>query len=230
MTKDTLGFSASDREPGSLSPVPPQRKHKGIRIEKSCVSAASCRSGLGVQVASGSGGSVDNDVFYDADDSDVGGSGGQAAETSASSSDDSLSDEIVLVCGHPADADVADIAADDIVLLRGHPVGNGAKRVSADTVVVDERPTTRGLTFDEISAQTVEMRQLSSTNTGSARGRSHSNSSAGSFRSTSNGVHSFGQRPPRLLDCLKDILKRYPEGGQILKELIQNAEDAERER
>ncbi|KAK9402410.1 sacsin, partial [Crotalus adamanteus] len=37
----------------------------------------------------------------------------------------------------------------------------------------------------------------------------------------------FGQTTPPLVDFLKDILRRYPEGGQILKELIQNAEDAE---
>ncbi|TRY93648.1 hypothetical protein DNTS_021147 [Danionella cerebrum] len=36
----------------------------------------------------------------------------------------------------------------------------------------------------------------------------------------------FGQTTPPLVDFLKDILGRYPEGGQILKELIQNAEDA----
>ncbi|XP_077468209.1 sacsin isoform X1 [Stigmatopora argus] len=36
----------------------------------------------------------------------------------------------------------------------------------------------------------------------------------------------FGQTTPPLVDFLKDILRRYPEGGQILKELIQNAEDA----
>ncbi|XP_077422568.1 sacsin [Vanacampus margaritifer] len=36
----------------------------------------------------------------------------------------------------------------------------------------------------------------------------------------------FGQTAPPLVEFLKDILRRYPEGGQILKELIQNAEDA----
>ncbi|XP_007898845.2 sacsin [Callorhinchus milii] len=36
----------------------------------------------------------------------------------------------------------------------------------------------------------------------------------------------FGQTTPPLVDFLKDILRRYPEGGQILKEVIQNAEDA----
>lgn len=36
----------------------------------------------------------------------------------------------------------------------------------------------------------------------------------------------FGQTTPPLVEFLKDILRRYPEGGQILKELIQNAEDA----
>uniref|UniRef100_A0A4W3IY10 Sacsin-like n=1 Tax=Callorhinchus milii TaxID=7868 RepID=A0A4W3IY10_CALMI len=38
---------------------------------------------------------------------------------------------------------------------------------------------------------------------------------------------SFGQKVPSLLDYLKGILRRYPDGGQILKELIQNADDAE---
>ncbi|XP_077990298.1 sacsin-like [Glandiceps talaboti] len=37
---------------------------------------------------------------------------------------------------------------------------------------------------------------------------------------------SFGQRPPTLLKAIKGILEKYPEGGQIIKELIQNAEDA----
>ncbi|KAG7470509.1 hypothetical protein MATL_G00114560 [Megalops atlanticus] len=37
----------------------------------------------------------------------------------------------------------------------------------------------------------------------------------------------FGQTTPPLVEFLKDILQRYPEGGQILKELIQNAEDAQ---
>ncbi|XP_065839455.1 sacsin-like isoform X2 [Oscarella lobularis] len=36
----------------------------------------------------------------------------------------------------------------------------------------------------------------------------------------------FGQRTPPLSKLLKDILERYPEGGQILKELVQNADDA----
>ncbi|XP_043926906.1 sacsin [Protopterus annectens] len=40
------------------------------------------------------------------------------------------------------------------------------------------------------------------------------------------GGGKFGQTTPPLVDFLKDILRRYPEGGQILKELIQNAEDA----
>ncbi|XP_071319602.1 sacsin [Trachinotus anak] len=37
---------------------------------------------------------------------------------------------------------------------------------------------------------------------------------------------SFGQTAPPFIDYLKDILRRYPDGGQILKELIQNADDA----
>ncbi|RXM32098.1 Sacsin [Acipenser ruthenus] len=36
----------------------------------------------------------------------------------------------------------------------------------------------------------------------------------------------FGASSPPFLDYLKDILRRYPDGGQILKELIQNADDA----
>ncbi|KAJ8392642.1 hypothetical protein AAFF_G00073160 [Aldrovandia affinis] len=36
----------------------------------------------------------------------------------------------------------------------------------------------------------------------------------------------FGPTPRPVIDCLKDILCRYPDGGQILKELIQNADDA----
>ncbi|XP_035995653.1 sacsin [Fundulus heteroclitus] len=38
---------------------------------------------------------------------------------------------------------------------------------------------------------------------------------------------SFGATAPPFLDYLKDILRRYPDGGQILKELIQNADDAQ---
>ncbi|CAB3987754.1 Hypothetical predicted protein [Paramuricea clavata] len=37
---------------------------------------------------------------------------------------------------------------------------------------------------------------------------------------------SFGQERPPLTDLIKNILLRYPDGGQILKELIQNADDA----
>ncbi|XP_064409121.1 sacsin-like, partial [Latimeria chalumnae] len=37
----------------------------------------------------------------------------------------------------------------------------------------------------------------------------------------------FGATAPPILDYLKEILRRYPDGGQILKELIQNADDAE---
>lgn len=37
---------------------------------------------------------------------------------------------------------------------------------------------------------------------------------------------SFGATAPPFIDYLKDILNRYPDGGQILKELIQNADDA----
>ncbi|KAJ8004384.1 hypothetical protein DPEC_G00135140, partial [Dallia pectoralis] len=38
--------------------------------------------------------------------------------------------------------------------------------------------------------------------------------------------HAFGASTPPFIDYLKDILRRYPDGGQILKELIQNADDA----
>ncbi|XP_057192880.1 sacsin-like [Triplophysa rosa] len=36
----------------------------------------------------------------------------------------------------------------------------------------------------------------------------------------------FGATSPPFIDYLKEILRRYPDGGQILKELIQNADDA----
>ncbi|XP_073178072.1 sacsin-like isoform X2 [Lepidochelys kempii] len=36
----------------------------------------------------------------------------------------------------------------------------------------------------------------------------------------------FQQRPPPFLKYLQSILRKYPDGGQILKELIQNADDA----
>ncbi|XP_024287293.1 sacsin isoform X3 [Oncorhynchus tshawytscha] len=38
--------------------------------------------------------------------------------------------------------------------------------------------------------------------------------------------NSFAATVPPFIDYLKDILRRYPDGGQILKELIQNADDA----
>ncbi|XP_047225644.1 sacsin-like, partial [Girardinichthys multiradiatus] len=44
---------------------------------------------------------------------------------------------------------------------------------------------------------------------------------------TRNKSRSFGATAPPFLDYLKDILRRYPDGGQILKELIQNADDAQ---
>ncbi|KAH0626431.1 hypothetical protein JD844_001402, partial [Phrynosoma platyrhinos] len=37
---------------------------------------------------------------------------------------------------------------------------------------------------------------------------------------------SFRQRSPPVLEYLQSILRKYPDGGQILKELIQNADDA----
>ncbi|XP_066271265.1 sacsin-like [Branchiostoma lanceolatum] len=39
--------------------------------------------------------------------------------------------------------------------------------------------------------------------------------------------HRFGPSTPPLLEYLQGVLNSYPDGGQILKELIQNAEDAE---
>uniref|UniRef100_A0A3B1K9U9 HEPN domain-containing protein n=1 Tax=Astyanax mexicanus TaxID=7994 RepID=A0A3B1K9U9_ASTMX len=39
--------------------------------------------------------------------------------------------------------------------------------------------------------------------------------------------NAFGATTPPFIDYLKEILRRYPDGGQILKELIQNADDAE---
>ncbi|XP_047671184.1 sacsin-like [Tachysurus fulvidraco] len=38
--------------------------------------------------------------------------------------------------------------------------------------------------------------------------------------------NAFGATAPPFIDYLKEILRRYPDGGQILKELIQNADDA----
>ncbi len=36
----------------------------------------------------------------------------------------------------------------------------------------------------------------------------------------------FGQKTPPLVTFLKGVLERYPDGDQILKELLQNADDA----
>eukprot|EP00118_Oscarella_pearsei_P024381 m.305436 g.305436 ORF g.305436 m.305436 type:complete len:1260 (+) comp40861_c0_seq2:167-3946(+) len=55
--------------------------------------------------------------------------------------------------------------------------------------------------------------------------RSRNYSAQGRIRGSPGGK-SFGQRVPPLSRLLKDILERYPEGGQILKELVQNADDA----
>ncbi|KAA8588239.1 hypothetical protein FQN60_001433 [Etheostoma spectabile] len=38
-------------------------------------------------------------------------------------------------------------------------------------------------------------------------------------------ITGFGATAPPFIDYLQDILRRYPDGGQILKELIQNADD-----
>ncbi|KAL1276938.1 hypothetical protein QQF64_023611, partial [Cirrhinus molitorella] len=44
--------------------------------------------------------------------------------------------------------------------------------------------------------------------------------------SSSNRKNQFGATSPPYIDYLKEILREYPDGGQILKELIQNADDA----
>ncbi|XP_026877975.2 sacsin [Electrophorus electricus] len=41
------------------------------------------------------------------------------------------------------------------------------------------------------------------------------------------GKNAFGATSPPFIDYLKEILRRYPDGGQILKELIQNADDGQ---
>ncbi|KAI5106773.1 sacsin [Silurus meridionalis] len=43
---------------------------------------------------------------------------------------------------------------------------------------------------------------------------------------TKNKKNAFGATAPPFIDYLKEILRRYPDGGQILKELVQNADDA----
>ncbi|XP_072348602.1 sacsin isoform X1 [Scyliorhinus torazame] len=57
----------------------------------------------------------------------------------------------------------------------------------------------------------------------------HRESQAGGSISSSNKKtrKKFGATTPPFIDYLKEILRRYPDGGQILKELIQNADDAE---
>ncbi|XP_067830330.1 sacsin [Heptranchias perlo] len=57
----------------------------------------------------------------------------------------------------------------------------------------------------------------------------HRESRAGGSFSSSNRKtrKKFGAIAPPFIDYLKEILRRYPDGGQILKELIQNADDAE---
>ncbi|XP_067875962.1 sacsin isoform X3 [Heterodontus francisci] len=57
----------------------------------------------------------------------------------------------------------------------------------------------------------------------------HRESQAGGSLSSSNRKmrKKFGATTPPFIDYLKEILRRYPDGGQILKELIQNADDAE---
>ncbi|XP_072127761.1 sacsin-like [Mobula birostris] len=57
----------------------------------------------------------------------------------------------------------------------------------------------------------------------------HPESRAGGSISSSNKKirKKFGATAPQFIDYLKEILRRYPDGGQILKELLQNADDAE---
>ncbi|KAI6646906.1 Sacsin-like [Oopsacas minuta] len=45
--------------------------------------------------------------------------------------------------------------------------------------------------------------------------------------SSSEDERDFGQRTPPLIEYIKGILNSYPDGSQILKEIIQNADDAE---
>uniref|UniRef100_UPI00398ED8D0 sacsin n=1 Tax=Pristiophorus japonicus TaxID=55135 RepID=UPI00398ED8D0 len=54
------------------------------------------------------------------------------------------------------------------------------------------------------------------------------NRGGGTFSSSDKKTRKkFGATAPPFIDYLKEILRRYPDGGQILKELIQNADDAE---
>ncbi|XP_029314468.1 sacsin-like [Cottoperca gobio] len=46
-----------------------------------------------------------------------------------------------------------------------------------------------------------------------------------SLKTKKKPLTSFGATAPPFIDYLQDILRRYPDGGQILKELIQNADD-----
>ncbi|XP_014850900.1 PREDICTED: sacsin-like, partial [Poecilia mexicana] len=61
---------------------------------------------------------------------------------------------------------------------------------------------------------------------GGATRQTASNSGRMSGKTRHKTRRSFGATAPPFLDYLKDILRRYPDGGQILKELIQNADDA----
>eukprot|EP00062_Callorhinchus_milii_P025859 gi/632987308/ref/XP_007910720.1/ PREDICTED: sacsin-like [Callorhinchus milii] len=56
----------------------------------------------------------------------------------------------------------------------------------------------------------------------------HENRAGGSYNSANKKARKkFGATAPPYIDYLKQILRRYPDGSQILKELIQNADDAE---
>ncbi|XP_059809170.1 sacsin [Hypanus sabinus] len=56
----------------------------------------------------------------------------------------------------------------------------------------------------------------------------HESRAGGSISSSNKKIRKkFGATAPQFIDYLKEILRRYPDGGQILKELLQNADDAE---
>ncbi|XP_051899176.1 sacsin-like [Pristis pectinata] len=56
----------------------------------------------------------------------------------------------------------------------------------------------------------------------------HESRAGGSINSSNKNIRKkFGATAPPFIDYLKEILRRYPDGGQILKELLQNADDAE---
>ncbi|KAI5106775.1 sacsin [Silurus meridionalis] len=56
--------------------------------------------------------------------------------------------------------------------------------------------------------------------------REHKAAAMSLSNKTKNKKNAFGATAPPFIDYLKEILRRYPDGGQILKELVQNADDA----